>query len=189
MDGDRTTRRVFRMLLPWNDEKAERWLEEQARSGWHLQRVGCFGGYTFERGAPAEVAYRLDFGPSARRDREEYFGLYRDAGWEHLGTRGLWQFFRKPVVAGDVPEIFTDPASRIAKYRRLLALFGMFVAVFTTQIGSHVATRGASRAGAAPGGFDWVLGVQAVMMGVFLYGVVRLALVINRLSKQPRPSA
>ena len=131
------------MLLPWNDEKEGRWLAEQERSGWHLKTVGCFGGYVFERAAPADVAYRLDFGPSRLHDRSEYFGLFRDAGWEHLGHRGLWQYFRKVAVDGQAPEIYTDPQSRIAMYRRVSAIMGAMVAVMASQVGSTVSRGGA----------------------------------------------
>ncbi len=181
MEMGRETKKMFRMLLPWNDEKEEKWLEEEARAGWHLRKVGCFGGYTFERGPAAEVAYRLDFGPSARRDRSEYFGLFRDAGWEHVGRRGLWQFFRKPAAGGEVPEIYTDPASRIAKYQRIAAFLGVFAAVMVTQVGSSV-TRTAGRS--ASGFLDAILVLQVLLMAVFVYGIVRLTRVVNRLKKQ-----
>ena len=38
MSAERKTRTVVRMLMAWNDEKEQRWLEEQERSGWHLSR-------------------------------------------------------------------------------------------------------------------------------------------------------
>ncbi len=183
METERETKKRFRMLLPWNDEQEEKWLEQEARAGWHLRKVGCFGGYAFERGPAAEVAYRLDFGPSARRDKSEYFGLFRDAGWEHVGTRGLWQFFRKPAAGGEVPEIYTDPASRIAKYRRAAAFLGVFVALMVTQVGASL-SRAAGRS--ASGFLDAILLLQALLMVVFVYGIVRLALVVNRLRKERR---
>jgi hypothetical protein len=166
------------MFMAWNDEKEERWLSEQERSGWHLKVVRCFG-YTLERATPADVAYRLDVGPSARHDREEYFGLFRDAGWEHVGTRGLWHIFRKPVVNGQVPEIYTDPESRLAKYRRLMALMGVFLAVLATQTAPRVAGNGQSAIARYPA----ILIVQVLAMAVFVYGITRLALVIRKLKR------
>jgi hypothetical protein len=173
------------MLLPWNDEKEERWFEEKARSGWHLRRVGFFGGYTLERGAPAEVAYRLDFGPSARRDRDEYLGLYRDAGWEHVGARGHLQYFRRAVVDGKVPEIFTDPASRVAKYRRVMAVLGMMLGMLAVVIAPKWPVPGAQD--------HWRLVdkvyasafvLKLVVMAYLLYGIVRLNRLIERLKRQ-----
>ena len=186
MNGDKTTKRVFRMLLPWNDEKEGRWLAEQERSGWHLKAVGCFGGYVFERAASADVTYRLDFGPSRFHDRSEYFGLFRDAGWEHLGHRGLWQYFRKPTVDGQVPEIYTDPQSRIAMYRRVSAIMGAMVAVMASQVGSTVSRGGAHTTLA---GLPVILAIQLLLMVLFGYGTVKLLLVISRLKRRQRRQA
>lgn len=126
MTGQQTTKTVIRMLWPWNDEKEERWLAEQERSGWHLKAVRGFG-YTFEKASPSDVAYRMDFGPQVRKDMDEYLGLFQDSGWEHVGNRGQWHYFRHGVVDGQVPEIYTDPASRVTKYQRVMAMLGVLL--------------------------------------------------------------
>lgn len=186
MSGEAKTKTVVRMLMAWNDEKEERWLAEQARAGWRLKVVRCFG-YTFERAAPAELTYRLDFGPSRRSDRSEYFGLFRDAGWEHVGTRGLWQYFRKAVLDGQVPEIYTDPQSRIGKYRRVAALMGMMLAILVTQTAPRLAIGG--QPASTLGRFPAILGIQLALMAVMVYGIVRLLLVISRLTRSAGPDA
>ncbi len=182
MSSGKQTKTVVRLLMAWNDEREERWLAEQERSGWHLKAVRCFG-YTFERAAAAEVAYRLDFGPSVRHDRGEYFGLFRDAGWEHVGKRGLWQYFRKAVVDGQAPEIYTDPQSRIGKYRRLVALLGALFAVVLSQTAPRLAAEGQS--GSALARYPAFLFLQLFLIAVFAYGIVRLLLVISRLKRTP----
>jgi hypothetical protein len=173
VSSDRKT--VVRILWAWNDEKEELWLGEQEKAGWRLARILPWG-YTFARSAPADMAYRVDFGPGRRNDRSEYFGLFRDAGWEHVGERGLWQFFRKPVVGAEVPEIFTDTESRIAKYRRLLAFLGVLTAFLASQT--------ALRFGGTPtSGTPTILTIQLLALLGFAYVGVRLLLVINRLKK------
>jgi Protein of unknown function (DUF2812) len=171
VNGERTTKRVWRWLLPWADEKEERWLADQARAGWRLTEVRCFGGYTFERAAPAEVAYRLDVAPSKLHGRSEYFDLFRDAGWQHLGHRGLWQFFAKEVTDGRPPEIYSDNRSKIGKYRRILAFLGMMMAV----LGSQMATNPAATRLRA------VTVIYSVMLALFLYFIVRVLLRIRSL--------
>ena len=171
MSGEKTTKRAWRWLFPWNDEKTERWLTEEARAGWRLTRVGFFGGYTFERAAPAEVGYRLDVAPSKLRDRGEYFDLFRDAGWEHLGHRGLWHFFRKDASDGRTPEIYTDNRSKIGKYRRILAFLGAMTAV----MGSQVATNPGVRHSTA------IAVIYAVLLAFLLYFIVRVLLRIRSL--------
>jgi hypothetical protein len=182
MREGRTTRTVVRALLPWSDVKHEEWLTEQARSGWHLRTVHAWG-YTFERGNPEDVAYRVDIAPRCRTDRSEYLGLFRDAGWEHVGTRGLWQIFRKPATGGEVPEIHTDPRSRIVMYQRLAAFLAMMGIALVVQVIPQ-----ASRIAAAPdrASYRAVLIIQVALLAVFLYALVRVALTVNRLKKRQR---
>ena len=87
------------------------------------------GQYIFEQGASREFAYRLDFVPNAKKT-QDYYQLFRDAGWEHVGELGGWQYWRKEIVDGKVPEIFTDNASKIQKYQRLMGFLVIFFPIF-----------------------------------------------------------
>jgi|WetSurMetagenome_2_1015567.scaffolds.fasta_scaffold08944_8 hypothetical protein len=185
MNGEKTTKRVFRMMMAWNDQKEERWLSDQAKSGWHMTSVNAFG-YTFERGAPADVAYRFDWGPGCRRDQSEYLGIFRDSGWEYMGRRGRWNIFRKPVVGGVVPEIYTDPQSRIRMYQRVI---GFLCAFFAIMVGQMVPQISREASPANLGRFPWVMTIYCVLTAFFLYGIVRMVFVIRRLRRSaPTPS-
>lgn len=184
MSGDKTTKTVFRTLWAWSDEKEERWLAEQERSGWHLKTVRGFG-YTFEKAAPAEVAYRLDFHTGSREDRQEYLALFQDSGWEHVGARGHWHFFRQGVMDGKVPEIFTDPESRVIKYQRVMALMGGLLGLLVVVIAPKWPVAGA--------GDKWRLVdivyasaffMKLALIAFLLYAIVRLSRLIARLKKQ-----
>src|SRR5512137_466287 len=111
--------RKSKWFWAWQDDREEAWLGEMSRQGLHLRHPGPFGQYTFEQGEPSEFVYRLDFVANARKN-PDYYQLFRDAGWEHAGELGGWQYWRKEVRGGKVPEIFTDNASKIQKYQRLL---------------------------------------------------------------------
>lgn len=124
MSGQR--RSVIRLWASWNDHLIEAWLESMAAEGWHLDKVGALGRYQFVRGEPARVAYRIDFWPNQGRDTS-YEQLFRDAGWELAGNTVGWSFWRHPYVDGAAPEIFTDKASKIAKYGRWLLLAAAMV--------------------------------------------------------------
>ena len=115
------TKQFWRLFFAWQDEQEERWLSEMARKGWHMKHYNLVG-YVMERGEPAEVAYRLDFQTVLGGRRQEYLGLFRDAGWEHVQEFANWHYFRAPVKDGVAPEIFTDVASKVAKYRRLITI-------------------------------------------------------------------
>lgn len=174
---DKTTKTVFRIHWAWNDDKEERWLGRMAKEGWHLTAPRGFY-YRFEKGAPADMVYRLDYQSPSRSDRKEYLGLFKDAGWEYAGQFSNWYYFRTKAGDGQASEIHTDPESRIAKYRRLLALLVIiFIAMWTqvmTSIGQH----------RNPHGF-WsaIRGLQVAITILMAYVVIRLLIKIERIKK------
>ena len=132
-----------KLFFSWQDEKQEAWLGEMSRQGLHLRQPGSFGNFLFVEGPGKDTAYRLDYNQG--KAPEDYLQLIRDAGWEYLGTRGGWQYWRKEIKEGEVPEIYTDPASKIQKYQRLLAgyvtsapaLYVVGLAIFKKYPGLH----------------------------------------------------
>ena len=168
------TKRAFKWFWAWNDEQEERWLTEMAQQGWHLQAPGVFGFYTFDKGTPRNVTYRLDF-KTAGKDKAEYLQLFADAGWEHVGEMGGWQYFRKQAPEGESPEIYTDNASKVHKYQRVLLFLIIFLPIYST---------GLTNLGKAPYGFAKALSlVFALFMMLYVYAMVRLFLRILELKK------
>ena len=165
---------VIRFKFFWDDadHMLESWLQDMARQGLHLHKVGvlrCW--FVFRRGAPAEMSYRLDF--QARRTKADYFQLFADAGWEHVDQVLGWQFWRAPARAGRTPEIFTDVESRIRKYQRLIWLFALaWLPLFIMLPFGDV-----NRFWATPRDIALML----ALVGVSGYAVLRLVLRIRRL--------
>jgi hypothetical protein len=110
----------FKWFWAWQDEKEEAWLAEMAAQGFHLDGFDFPTLYRFQQGEPAEFVYRLDYPGVARKDRESYLQLFKDAGWEHVGDMGGWVYFRRQVQPGDPTEIFTDVESKVQKYYRVM---------------------------------------------------------------------
>lgn len=126
---------------PWQDGKEEAWLEQMSRQGLHLKRADLFAQYGFTPGQPQDYTYRLDFQDQLKqKSKEEYLRLFTDAGWEHLGQMGGWQYFRKLTQPGEEDELFTDAETKIQKYNRFLAWFGLsypsYLVVFVALWGS-----------------------------------------------------
>jgi len=172
----KNTKTVCKLFFAWNDGKEEVWLRSQARRGWHLKSVAVVF-FRFRRGEPADITYRLDFPSSGKFDKPEYLGLFRDAGWEPVCHNGAWYYFRTPTGTGTPPEIMTDTASRVAKYRRLL-LFLLIISI--------VLFNGAvNPMGRRYAGWVWtsLRVLQTTMLLFLVYGMVRLALLISRLKK------
>lgn len=131
--AEKTRRRVFRTFFAWQDDREEAWLREMAKKGWHLERPGIFR-QTFVAGAPTDVVYRFDYRIVNPREQAEYLGLFRDSGWEYLGSVSNWHYFRTPAGTGADPDIFSDDESRAAKYRRLLAMLLLFPPLLVSQM-------------------------------------------------------
>lgn len=122
------TKTFYKIFPVWQDDREEEWLRQQARQGWHLVRPGI-GSYLFQRGQPQDIVYRLDYtGATGPDERQAYFDLFQQAGWELVSELVGWQYFRKPARPGEVDQIYTDAESKIARHNRLLTLFGILTA-------------------------------------------------------------
>lgn len=169
---------VSKFKFVWDDadHALERWLEEMARQGLHLHKVDCLRSrFVFQRGEPAEMAYRLDF--QVRRISQDHIQLFVDAGWEHVDHSFGWQFWRAPVRAGRTPEIFTDTASRIRKYQRLLWLFAATFLLYAFRLFDK---------GAAAWDTPTDIVLNLFVAVFILYAAGRLLLRIHRL-RNPQP--
>ncbi len=111
MDNRKTVIRFFTIA---DYEEEEIWLHNQHINGWKLSKMipPCF--YIFEQCTPEDVAYRLDYTNNA--ENSNYFQIFRDYGWEYIGSCVGWLYFRKPSSQTDSEqdgEIFSDNESRI----------------------------------------------------------------------------
>ncbi len=133
--------RKFKFFTAWNDDREEAWLSDMSRQGLHLHSLGFPGKYYFTIGKPREDIYRLDFIVD-RKDYQDYLQLFHDAGWEHMGEMGGWQYFRTPKQEYQVPEIYTDNASKAQKYFRLLVFLMIFFPIYIVMISRQVTGEG-----------------------------------------------
>jgi hypothetical protein len=136
-----TTISKFKWFWAWQDEKEEAWLHEMAKQGLHLQRVGPFGYYEFTEGEPRYDYYRMDY-IFNRKDYENYLQLFKDAGWEHLGQMGGWQYFRTSAKGAAVPEIYTDKDSKAQKYQRLLTILVILLPMYISLTSRRIISDG-----------------------------------------------
>ena len=167
----------FKFFWDDADHALEDWLQDMARQGLHLEKVGFLHyHFVFRRGEPAEMTYRLDY--RATRLAPDYLQLFIDAGWEHVDQSFGWQFWRAPSLAGRTREIFTDVESRIKKYQRLLWLFAL--------AWSPVVLLLPFERGQARWDTPMEVGVTLAMLGVTAYLVARLVRRIRRL-RNPEP--
>lgn len=168
----------FKWFWAWNDEKEEAWLGQMASEGFHLIGLGLPGTYIFEEGDPRRDVYRLDY-INNQKDYQNYLQLFKDAGWEHIGIMGGWQYFRKPMQGDIAPEIYTDNASKAQKYHRVLIFLVIFLPIYTFFVIRPFAL------GSTPSDLYSIL---KTIMGLFLilyvYAMVRIFRRILQLQKK-----
>jgi hypothetical protein len=154
----------------WADQdlEQEQWLRELARQGLHLVSVVAIV-WTFARGEPADIVYRVDY--SSKGPDSDYNRLIEDAGWECATTSMGWHYWRKPVVDGRAPEIFTDNASKIARFQQVLAIL-IVLSVPTLLLLPKAAADQPVR----------VYVVMFALMGLYIYGAIRLLIRISKLA-------
>lgn len=155
---------VWKIRWFWDDADhvIERWLGQMAREGLHLRRVSCLRTvFIFERGQPAEVAYRIDF-RLTRTDRH-YLQLFQDAGWERVDEALGWQFWRAPAGSVRVGEIFTDVESMARKYKQLIWLFAVPLLVAAPFSAAGFSEQWADRPGKLAFGMaSYALGIYCI---------------------------
>lgn len=114
------TKTIVRFFTIADFEEEEVWLREQHRQGWKMINAAVFL-YTFERCAPEDVIYRLDYKDG--EETEDYFQMYRDYGWEYFDQNAGWLYFRKPAAETKSEadgEIFSDGLSKVQMVQHIV---------------------------------------------------------------------
>ncbi|MFB5189745.1 DUF2812 domain-containing protein [Alicyclobacillus fastidiosus] len=125
MRRDRGEEKRFNIWFVWDYEKEQQHLDHLSQEGIHLTKPGLFrSGFTRDRSV--RYVYRLDYQPGLRRKRlnHEYLELFKDSGWESVGSCNNWYYFRRPWQPETTHEIYTDVASLKGHYQRIQWLLG-----------------------------------------------------------------
>ena len=107
---------IWRLFFVWNYEKAERWLNEMAMSGWVLVRVTWPGRFTFEACEPGEYIIRTEM-----NNNESYVSFLEETGAEFIGRCLRWVYFRKKSELGPF-DLFSDIDSKLSHLKRIETL-------------------------------------------------------------------
>ena len=126
--GTPKKRRTYRLppCPAYDVEGTESWLSDMAREGLHLAPDGFLLGFAaFERGAPAQVRYRLAaslrqpglLDESGGGPDPEAVELGREMGWEYVARRGDFYLYR--TARPGARELNTDPAVQAIALREV----------------------------------------------------------------------
>lgn len=113
-------KKELRIFLITDYEKEGEYLRERHQQGWKFINVVLPGIYFFERCAPEDVVYQLDYNQEGLAHKEEYVQMFQDCGWEYLMDFAGYSYFRKPKAQmKGSEEIFCDDDSRLEMLRRV----------------------------------------------------------------------
>ena len=104
---------VRRWFWVWNFEKEELWLNQMAKTGWLLEKVGLCS-YHFIACEPGAYTVRLEM----RSPDDAYLDFMRETGAEYIGRMAQWIYFRKSVKYGAF-DIFSDIDSKIGHLNKI----------------------------------------------------------------------
>jgi hypothetical protein len=175
---NRATVTKFKFFWGDQDVEQEQWLRAMALRGLHLKKLNLLMMWTFVRGEPADVVYRVDF--NIEKEKPEYRQLLEDAGWELAACLTGWQYWRTRAVNGRSPELFTDPPSKEGKVKRLMTLIAVCSIPGMILFISPGMRHGLS-------GLSWPF--LAVIVGAFGLNVVGLLRLVARLVRMRRAHA
>jgi hypothetical protein len=152
----------FRVFPVWKIDAELKWLIEMASLGYRLVKVWP-AIYFFERAEPESVHFCHGFRRVKSKDRDEYFQLYADAGWQYVSSCSGWHYFKSSVATAtdmDRATVARDNA-KFLKYMALIPL--AMLILYSLWIGS-LWIRGVSASLLVPGGivigsfaFDYLL--------------------------------
>lgn len=172
---------IFKVVWAWQDEREEKWLEEQAAQGWHLEKVAPFF-YKFLQGTPSRVIYRMDYKRTTDQDYAEYRDIFAACGWELVAEMANWHYYRISPENSETPEIYSNDHSKAQKYRRLLIGLVPVMVIFTT-IFNPALSRGLLNA--RNQGDAWVyqaaIAFRVVIFLLLVYVIIRILVKIRRL--------
>lgn len=97
----------------FSEEKDMKALGDYAQKGWLLEGISSGLFYKLRKGEPENLVYSLDY---QEDDNEEYYSLFREAGWKKVLSRGEVHIFSAP--AGTKP-IYSDNKSERYKYEAM----------------------------------------------------------------------
>lgn len=98
--------------LAFSEQKDLEKLSKLSSEGWHVRKFS-FLGYMLEQGEGTDYIYSIDY-RTLDNDAEEYFELFKDAGWSLVDSAGDIHLFR---AEPDTKPIYTDRDTTIEKYK------------------------------------------------------------------------
>ncbi|QFT87913.1 hypothetical protein FIU87_04525 [Bacillus sp. THAF10] len=106
----------------YSPDKLENWLEEMAKKGYQLIRVGKPGtSFYFLKGEPRNVKFCADY---QHLSNDTYYEIHREAGWQDefrsFSSMQKWTIWSKEYEEGEeVPQLYSDKTHQLKHARKI----------------------------------------------------------------------
>jgi hypothetical protein len=165
---------AFKKVVP---EDFEKWLEQMAAEGWHIERVRQWSSMLmiFIKGEPRKYRYIYDVRAVASRD---YISTYEQFGWRYLGRMAsvyIWRMEYKDKR----PEAFTDEESITNRNKRTVAAVSFSFVMFLLATIAIVVSLIFFPSSLSPGD-RMQLVIAAVLFGVFALALGAVMIFIRK---------
>lgn len=124
----------FRAFPVWNSDGELKWLEEMASLGFRLVKVWPVI-YFFERAEPESVHFCHGFCRVRSKDRDEYFQLYADAGWQYISSCLSWHYFKSSVATATDMDRATVIRDNANFFKFMASIYLVLTVLFPFWIG------------------------------------------------------
>lgn len=114
-------KKQFKWFTIFEYEKEQAYLRQMHKAGWKFVKVNGLGMYHFEKCAPQDVVYQLDYNKDGLAHKDEYLKMFDDCGWEYIQDYAGYSYFRKAVAEDKkAEEIFCDEESKFQMMQRVM---------------------------------------------------------------------
>ena len=152
----------YRFYLDY--EKEEKWINEMAAQGWHLEKW-FLGRFTFTKGEPGTFIYRNEFLiEKSKKEKKDYFELLEDSGITIIHESGGWIYMKKAATEGPF-ELYTDTHSKIDYYKRML---NIFLLLFFINVWSGIVNVGVFGDQSLPEFFNSAVGILNITVALLI---------------------
>lgn len=111
-------KRTFKYFAITQADREEKYLDSMHKKGWKLDKVNFINLYHFSKCTPEEYTYKLDYNCEGLKNKDEYYQMFNDCGWEHVDDYVGYSYFRKKGNA-EKEDIFCDEESKLDYLRRV----------------------------------------------------------------------